>query len=130
MVVMDDSRWIAVAFVIPMAQGMLYLLHALILDVTQRRPVKGGEYVSETVEVWPYYTYADNPAKRWRAWVVFTFAQPAVVALVVLLLFVAHGWANGIAFTAAYWGRAGKMGVVYGGRRSGSNKHDIPYALA
>ena len=113
---MIENNPFAVALGVPMAQGILYLFHSCCWREVGHRLVKGGEYVSATVEVGPYCGSEDgmSPAKMWGLFVVSLLAPVAVVALVVLLLFVAHGWANGIAFTAAYWEQAGKIGVIYG----------------
>ncbi len=113
---MIENHSFAVALGVPMAQGILYRFHSVLLEGIGHRPVKGGEYVSATVEVWPCCDSEDgiSPAKMWALFVVSLLA-PVAVALIVLLLFVAHGWANGIAFTAAYWEQAGKIGVIYGG---------------
>ncbi len=106
----------AIALGVPMAQAQLYLFHSVLLEGIGHRPMKGGEYISTTVEVWPYYSSEDgSPAKFLSLFVVSLLAPVAVGALVVVLLFAAHGWANGISFTAAYWEQAGKIGMIYGG---------------
>ena len=114
---MADNRLAAFAFIVPVAAAMMYLVKVALLEGIGHRPMKGGEYISTTVEVWPYYNSEDgmSPAKMWGLFVVSLLAPVAVGALVVVLLFAAHGWANGISFTAAYWEQAGKIGMIYGG---------------
>ncbi len=113
---MADNRLAAFAFIVPVAAAIMYLVKVALLNGIQRRAVKSGEYVSATVEVWPCCGSEDgmSSAKMWALFVVSLLVPVAVGALVVLLLFAARGWVNGIVFTAAYWEQAGKIGVIYG----------------